>query len=120
MTINKNTINPIEHKFFRYIIKQLDYTSVKHDTMFTILPMENLLEHFSNKYNVSHKQLLYYLKKWNKNKFFEYDKDLSKKGYFYNLDNLISYGYIHYYSEIVPTRVFLKYKAATFKIQFKN
>ena len=104
--VNSNGIKPEERKFFRYLIRQIDYTndSINMPTCNgTIRDHANI---FSEKYNIPYKQLMYYLQKWSNIGLYDYGVSLDL-GWFCNIGALIlryEYKFITY-SDIVPNRV---------------
>lgn len=102
-------MNINEIKFFRYMIKNIDYKTITYNTAFTTLSIEKLLDKFSKLSNIDREELILYLKEWDRNKFFEYNEDYEKKGYFYDLDNLILFKFKGEYSDIIPDTVIRKY-----------
>lgn len=118
-----NDIKPIERKFFRYLIRQIDYKTVelKYNTgnsVATKLPIRDYCNIFAEKYNIPYKQLMYYLQKWCGYGFYDYGVSLDL-GWFCNTDELICYNSIfkllcieskyinrfNLYKEAVPARV---------------
>ena len=103
--IRSNDIKPEERKFFRYLIRQIDYSDdisirTKNGTV------RYHANRFSEKYNIPYKQLMYYLEKWSYIGFYDYGVSLDL-GWFCNIGALIlryEYKFITY-SDIVPNRV---------------
>ena len=102
-----NDLKPIERKFFRFIIRQLDYNNINMYNACTIKTMRELCNQFSDKYNVSYKQLMYYLDKWTICGFYNWGVAMDL-GWFENLDKLFyepCNGRMEQYSKAIPQRV---------------
>ena len=103
--IKCDDIKPTERRLFRFLIKQINYSEREESKVKFIKPTSELLEFFSNKYNVSYKKLLYYLRKWNKIGFWRYNDKLDD-GCFSHLFNLLYIGDKYQrYTDMVPKRV---------------
>lgn len=73
--IRSNDIKPEERKFFRYLIRQINYSDdisirTKNGTV------RYHTNRFSEKYNIPYKQLMYYLEKWSYIGFYDYGVSL--------------------------------------------
>lgn len=103
-----NDIKPIERKFFKFMIRQIDYKTANHNlSSMTIRPVRDLANDFANKYNVPYYQLMYYLTKWDECGIYNYGVCLDL-GWFYNLDKLFyepTNGRMEQYSKAIPQRV---------------
>lgn len=78
-----NDMKPMERKFFRYIIRQIDYKELSMDQSNTATIVRirettvgEYANRFSTKYNVPYKQLMYYLSKWSVYGFYQHGVSL--------------------------------------------
>lgn len=88
--IRCNDIKPIERKFFRYLIRQINYEKL-HPSSNMAIVNQDIRYHvnkFATKYNVPYKQLLYYLEKWSNRGIYNYGVSLDL-GWFENIYELI-------------------------------
>ena len=113
-------MKPMERKFFRYIIRQLNYKELyvysTNQIMLHCSTTNNIRFYanaFSNKYNVPYEQLIYYLSKWSYKGFYKWGITIDL-GWFEHLEVLCGMentdGYIEYanckqYVDAVPERV---------------
>lgn len=65
-----------ERRFFRYLIKQIDYENLGLLWCGLTANLEVFLDHYSETKNVPEGLLWYYIKKWKKFGFVQYDTDL--------------------------------------------
>lgn len=68
-------IKPLERKWFRYLVRQIDYESVKTLGQCKANDMDAHIDHFTGKYGISRKILYYYMTKWIKIGIFAYDDE---------------------------------------------
>ena len=114
--IRSNDIKPEERKFFRYLIRQIEYSyDMIYNTTSVSTRNGTVRDHankFSEKYNIPYKQLMYYLEKWSYIGFYDYGVSLDL-GWFCNVRALIYRDkFFATYSDAVPARVkrlYLKY-----------
>ena len=78
--IRCNDIKPIERKFFKYLMRQVDYEEIqKYKTLETVTLNRAVICYcklFATKYNVPIGQLVYYLDKWNRRGIYDYDTSI--------------------------------------------
>ena len=102
--VNSNYIKPEERKFFRYLMRQIDYNN---DTINMTTCNGTIRDHanrFSEKYNIPYKQLMYYLEKWSNIGLYDYGVSLDL-GWFCYINSLILGTKFKTYSDIIPSRV---------------
>lgn len=114
--IRCNDIKPIERKFFRYLIRQIDYektTQLDRDMAIIRDSVRYHANKFSNKYNAPYKQLMYYLDKWSDKGIYNYGVTLDL-GWFENISKMMGIvtsanqsetDRISIYRDMVPQRV---------------
>ena len=91
--IRCNDIKPIERKFFKYLMRQVDYEEIqKYQTLETVTLNRAVICYcklFAEKYNVPLGQLAYYLDKWDRRGIYDYDTSM---GYGrFNLTKVFNY-----------------------------
>lgn len=78
--IRCNDIKPIERKFFKYLMRQVDYEEIqKYQTLETVTLNRAVICYcklFAEKYNVPLGQLAYYLDKWDRRGIYDYDTSI--------------------------------------------
>ena len=106
--IRCNDIKPIERKFFKYLMRQVDYEEIqKYQTLETVTLNRAVICYcklFAEKYNVPIGQLVYYLDKWNRRGIYDYDTSI---GYGrFNLTKVFKGELEQYeiYREMMPSR----------------
>lgn len=102
--VRSNDIKPEERKFFKYLIRQIDYNN---DSISMTTCNGTIRDHanrFSEKYNIPYKQLMYYLEKWSNIGLYDYGVSLDL-GWFCNINSLILGTKFKTYSDIIPNRV---------------
>ena len=113
--IRCNDIKPIERKFFRYLIRQINYKELdpKSNIVSLSQPVREYVNKFATKYNVPYKQLLYYLEKWSNRGIYDYGVSLDL-GWFENIYELVGICTPEYrsdrdrikvYRDMIPQRV---------------
>ena len=113
--IRCNDIKPIERKFFRYLIRQINYKELdpKSNIVSLSQPVREYVNKFATKYNVPYKQLLYYLEKWSNRGIYNYGVSLDL-GWFENIYELVGICTPEYrsdrdrikvYRDMIPQRV---------------
>ena len=104
--VNSNGIKPEERKFFRYLIRQIDYNDDSNvSNMLTCNgTIRDHANRFSEKYNIPYKQLMYYLEKWTNIGLYDYGVSLDL-GWFCYINSLILGTKFKTYSDIIPSRV---------------
>ena len=113
--IRCNDIKPIERKFFRYLIRQINYKELdpKSNIVSLSQPVREYANIFATKYNVPYKQLLYYLEKWSNRGIYDYGVSLDL-GWFENIYELVGICTPEYrsdrdrikvYRDMIPQRV---------------
>lgn len=88
--IRCNDMKPMERKFFRYMIRQINYNKtdcIKHNMAMVNKTIRYHANYFSDKYNVPYKQLMYYLDKWSYYDIYAWGTSLDT-GWFINIDKL--------------------------------
>ena len=110
--IRCNDIKPIERKFFRYLIRQINYEKI-HPSINMAFVNQDIRHHaniFADKYNVSYKQLMYYLEKWSNRGIYNYGVSLDL-GWFENIYEIVGIHTPEYrdrikvYRDMIPQRV---------------
>lgn len=71
-----HTIKPLERKWFRYLVRQIDYNYLSENYIVRLSkPLGFYIDEFSTKYGIGEKMLYYYMNKWKKRKIFYMDND---------------------------------------------
>lgn len=104
--IRCNDIKPIERKFFKYLMRQVDYEEIqKHQTLESVGLNRAVICYcklFAEKYNVPIGQLVYYLDKWERRGIYDYDTSI---GYGrFNLSVILNSSRYEVYREMIPNR----------------
>lgn len=112
--IRCNDIKPIERKFFRYLIRQINYKELdpKSNIVSLSQPVREYANKFATKYNVPYKQLIYYLEKWSDKGIYNYGVS-SDLGWFENIYELVGIhtppkyksDRVKVYRDMIPQRV---------------
>ena len=102
--VKSNDIKPEERKFFRYLIRQIDYNDDSNSMLTCNGTIRDHANRFSDKYNIPYKQLMYYLEKWTNIGLYDYGVSLDL-GWFCNIRALILGTKFKTYSDIIPNRV---------------
>ena len=113
--IRCNDIKPIERKFFRYLIRQINYEELhpSHNMAFVNQDIRYHANRFGDKYNVPYRQLMYYLEKWSNRGIYDYGVSLDL-GWFENIYELVGICTPEYrsdrdrikvYRDMIPQRV---------------
>ena len=105
--IRCNDIKPIERKFFKYLMRQIDYEEIqKYQTLERVGLNRSVIYHcklFAEKYNVPYGQLMYYLRKWQEKKLYINTTSELVVGVF-NLSIILNDARCEVYREMVPAR----------------
>ena len=106
--IRCNDIKPIERKFFKYLMRQVDYEEIQKrqtlESVTLIKPVWRYCKLFATKYNVPIGQLVYYLDKWNRRGIYIYDTFISYGRF--NLSVILNISRYEVYREMIPDRTY--------------
>ena len=78
-------MKPLERQFFRYCMRQIDYTKKYYSVTCTLQTTRGIwaiLQEFADKKQCSEKQLIHYLMKWSELGFYDYGVNIGY-GWFY-------------------------------------
>lgn len=103
-----HTIKPLERKWFRYLVRQIDYKYLSENYQIKLSrPLDDYIDHFISKYGIGKRMLYYYMDKWEKRKIFSIDgQEFNYILFVENINfNIYLDSSVRNYRNIVPYRV---------------